>query len=61
VTIVEEIPTELSGNVLELQFNRLLKKTAMTLVRSSGDAEQLDQTNRNDYLRTSAVRRLRQS
>jgi len=40
---MEEIITELSGNVLRVQFNRPSKKNAMTVAMYAGLAEELDQ------------------
>jgi enoyl-CoA hydratase/carnithine racemase len=48
---MEEIITELSGNVLRLQFNRPSKKNAMTVAMYAALAEELDRANQNDDVR----------
>jgi enoyl-CoA hydratase/carnithine racemase len=45
---MNEILTELSGNVLRVQFNRPLKKNAMTSAMYAEFADQLDQADTND-------------
>jgi enoyl-CoA hydratase/carnithine racemase len=45
---MEEIITELSGNVLRLQFNRPSKKNAMTVAMYAALAEELDRADKND-------------
>jgi enoyl-CoA hydratase/carnithine racemase len=52
---MNEILTELSGNVLRVQFNRPLKKNAMTLAMYAGLADQLDQADKNDDVRVVLV------
>jgi enoyl-CoA hydratase/carnithine racemase len=51
VTIMEEIITELSGNVLRLQLNRPSKKNAMTVGMYAALAEELDRADKNDDVR----------
>ncbi|HTB12056.1 MAG TPA: enoyl-CoA hydratase [Bryobacteraceae bacterium] len=48
---MEEITTELSGNVLSVQFNRPSKKNAMTLAMYAALAEELDRADKNDDVR----------
>jgi enoyl-CoA hydratase/carnithine racemase len=53
---MEEIVTELSGNVLSVQFNRPSKKNAMTAAMYSALAEELDRADQNDDIRVVMVR-----
>jgi enoyl-CoA hydratase/carnithine racemase len=48
---MEEIITELSGNVLRIQFNRPSKKNAMTVAMYTALAEELDRADQNDDVR----------
>jgi enoyl-CoA hydratase/carnithine racemase len=52
---MEEIVTELSGNVLRLQFNRPSKKNAMTAAMYAAAAEELDKADKNDDVRVVLV------
>ncbi len=52
---MEEIITELSGNVLRLQFNRPSKKNAMTVAMYAALAEELDRADKNDDVRVVLV------
>jgi enoyl-CoA hydratase/carnithine racemase len=52
---MEEIITELSGNVLRIQFNRPSKKNAMTVVMYAALAEELDRADQNDGVRVVLV------
>jgi enoyl-CoA hydratase/carnithine racemase len=51
---MEEIITELSGNVLRVQFNRPSKKNAMTVAMYAALAEELDRADKNDDVRVRA-------
>ena len=55
MTAMEEIISELSGNVLRLQLNRPSKKNAMTLAMYSALAEELDRADKNDDVRVVLV------
>src|ERR1700759_4389822 len=48
---MDEILSELSGNVLRVQFNRPSKKNAMTAAMYGDLADRLDQTDKNDDVR----------
>jgi enoyl-CoA hydratase/carnithine racemase len=50
-----EIITELSGNVLRVQFNRPSKKNAMTAAMYAALAEELDRADKNDEVRVALV------
>jgi enoyl-CoA hydratase/carnithine racemase len=52
---MEEIITELSGNVLRVQFNRPAKKNAMTVSMYAALAEELDRADKNDDIRVVLV------
>jgi enoyl-CoA hydratase/carnithine racemase len=52
---MEEIITELSGNVLRVQFNRPSKKNAMTVAMYAALAEELDRADENDQVRVVLV------
>jgi enoyl-CoA hydratase/carnithine racemase len=52
---MEEIITELSGNVLRVQLNRPSKKNAMTLAMYAAFAEELDRADKNDDVRVVLV------
>jgi enoyl-CoA hydratase/carnithine racemase len=52
---MEEILTELSGNVLRVQLNRPSKKNAMTLAMYAALAEELDRADKNDDIRVVLV------
>ncbi len=52
---MEEILTELSGNVLRVQLNRPAKKNAMTLAMYAALAEELDRADKNDDVRVVLV------
>jgi enoyl-CoA hydratase/carnithine racemase len=52
---MEEIITELSANVLRVQFNRPSKKSAMTVEMYSALAEELDRADNNDDVRVVLV------
>jgi enoyl-CoA hydratase/carnithine racemase len=52
---MEEIITELSGNVLSVQFNRPSKKNAMTVAMYAALAEELDRADQNDDVRVVLV------
>jgi len=52
---MEEIITELSGNVLRVQFNRPSKKNAMTVAMYAALAEELDRADKNDDVRVVLV------
>jgi enoyl-CoA hydratase/carnithine racemase len=52
---MEEIISELSGNVLRVQLNRPAKKNAMTLVMYAALAEELDRADKNDDVRVVLV------
>jgi enoyl-CoA hydratase/carnithine racemase len=52
---MEEIITELSGNVLRVQFNRPSKKNAMTVAMYAAFADELDRADQNDDVRTVLV------
>jgi enoyl-CoA hydratase/carnithine racemase len=52
---MEEIITELSGNVLRVQFNRPSKKNAMTVAMYAALAEELDRADQNDDVRVVLV------
>ena len=56
---MEEIITELSGNVLRIQFNRPSKKNAMTVAMYAALTEELDRADNNDDVRVGAVGRAR--
>ncbi len=55
MTAMEEIISELSGNVLRVQLNRPSKKNAMTLAMYSALAEELDRADKNDEIRVVLV------
>jgi enoyl-CoA hydratase/carnithine racemase len=52
---MEEIITELSGNVLRVQFNRPSKKNAMTAAMYAALADELDRADKNDDVRVVLV------
>ena len=52
---MEELITELSGNVLRVQFNRPSKKNAMTAAMYAALAEGLDHADKNDDIRVVLV------
>jgi hypothetical protein len=52
---MEEIITELSGNVLRVQFNRPSKKNAMTAAMYAALAEELDRADKNEDVRVVLV------
>ena len=52
---MEEILTELSGNVLRVQLNRPSKKNAMTVAMYAALAEELDRADKNDDVRVVLV------
>jgi enoyl-CoA hydratase/carnithine racemase len=52
---MDEIITELSGNVLRVQFNRPSKKNAMTVAMYAALAEELDRADKNDDVRAVLV------
>jgi enoyl-CoA hydratase/carnithine racemase len=52
---MEELITELSGNVLRVQFNRPSKKNAMTAAMYAALAEELDHADKNDDIRVVLV------
>jgi enoyl-CoA hydratase/carnithine racemase len=52
---MEEIITELSGNVLRVQLNRPTKKNAMTVAMYAALAEELDGADKNDDVRVVLV------
>jgi len=53
---MEEIITELSGNVLRVHLNRPWKKNAMTLAMYAALAEERDRADKNDDVRVAPVR-----
>src|SRR5580704_8713102 len=55
VTIMEELITELSGNVLSVQFNRPSKKNAMNVAMYAALADELDRADQNDDVRVVLV------
>ena len=52
---MSDIITELSGNVLRVQFNRPSKKNAMTVAMYAALAEELDRADKNDDVRVVLV------
>jgi enoyl-CoA hydratase/carnithine racemase len=52
---MEEIITELSSNVLRIQFNRPSKKNAMTVAMYAALAEEFDRADNNDDVRAVLV------
>jgi enoyl-CoA hydratase/carnithine racemase len=52
---MDEIITELSGNVLHIQFNRPSKKNAMTVAMYAAVAEELNRADQNDDVRVVLV------
>jgi enoyl-CoA hydratase/carnithine racemase len=53
--VMDEIITELSGNVLHIQFNRPSKKNAMTVAMYAAFAEELKRADQNDEVRVVLV------